>query len=257
MQIGISTASFYPLYTERGLAKLASWGVPAAEVFINCAAELEEDYLKEQRRAADDAGMRILSVHPYTSGQEPLLFFSAYKRRLAEGMELYRRYCHAANLLGAEVVVFHGDRDGSALSEGERFHRMGELIRMGRGMGVDICQENVVRCVSRQPAFFVRLAEAVPEARFVYDIKQARMAGEDVYDFAETLGGRIAHLHLSDHDATRPCLPPGEGEMDYPRLFRILERSGFDGGGVVELYRDNFAGEDELRGAWAHLRSLA
>lgn len=103
---GLSTACFYPELTERGLMFAASIGAQAAEVFFNAPSELTDSFVRELRRIADGSGTRILSVHPFTSGLEPLLFFSGYRRRFCDGVELYKRYFHAANLLGANLLVF-------------------------------------------------------------------------------------------------------------------------------------------------------
>jgi len=105
---GISTACFYPQYTEDALRTLAGHFPECVEVFINAACELEPEYLRSLRQIAEDAGIKIISLHPYTSGLEPMFFFSNYDRRYDEGLELYKKMSQAANLLGAGIIVFHG-----------------------------------------------------------------------------------------------------------------------------------------------------
>ena len=41
---------------------------------------------------ADAAGARIVSLHPYSSGYEPFLLYSAYARRFEDGKALYTRF---------------------------------------------------------------------------------------------------------------------------------------------------------------------
>ena len=140
MLAGLSTACFYPELTERGLMFAASIGAQAAEVFFNAPSELTDSFVRELRRIADGSGTRILSVHPFTSGLEPLLFFSGYRRRFCDGVELYKRYFHAANLLGANLLVLHGDRRISQKPRSAYFDAFGELAGEGRAMGVTVAQ---------------------------------------------------------------------------------------------------------------------
>ncbi len=70
----------------------------AAEVFLNCAGELEPGYIKRLRSIADSGGVKILSVHPYACFMDPMMFFSSYDRRFGEGLDIYRRYFYAANI---------------------------------------------------------------------------------------------------------------------------------------------------------------
>lgn len=255
MLAGISTACFYPEVTERGLSYIAGLGAQAAEVFLNAASELEEGYLRELRQIADGGGTRILSVHPFTSGLEPLLFFSDYRRRFADGISFYQRYFHAANLLGAKIFVFHGDRRNSHHSRGRYFERFGELCEAGRRMGITVAQENVPRCAGYCPDFFTDMRAALPGARFVLDIKQCVRAGFTPGEMADAMGERLVHLHVSDHGARGDCLPLGQGELDLAALLRKVRGYGFDGGVMLELYRDSYGEYGELNGSYARILS--
>lgn len=246
MLAGISTACFYPMQTEKALAILAERHVSAAEVFINSHSELEEGYLLRLRRMADDAGIRLLAVHPFTSGMEPMLFFSKYSRRFEDGRDYYRKYYQAANILGAEIVVFHGNIAQFHMEIDEYFRRYDILLHDAAVMGVELCHENVSRCMGRSPVFFRDMARSLPHARFVLDVKQAVRAGEDVLAFVESMGKRIAHVHISDHNPEQDCLSIGRGVFHIPQFLSSLRLQGFAGGVVVELYRENFSGIVEL-----------
>lgn len=155
---------------------------------------------------ADGGGTRILSVHPFTSGLEPLLFFSDYRRRFADGIAFYQRYFHAANLLGAKLFVFHGDRRNTTRSRRFYFDRFAELCEAGRRMGVTVAQENVPRCAGYCPDFFTDMRAYLPGARFVLDIKQCVRAGYSPAEMADAMGEGLVHLHVSDHGARGDCL---------------------------------------------------
>lgn len=244
---GISTACVYPQETEQALRLLTDWGVAATELFFNAFCELEEPFLRGLSAMARAGGMRVLSVHPFTSGFEPLLLFSNYRRRTLDGFEIYKKYFHAANILGAEYVVIHGDFRGHNHPRSLYFDVFGELMEHGRRMGVTVIQENVSRCTSFTPDFFAEMAAYLPDARFVLDTKQCVRAGVEVADMARAMGGRVCHIHISDHDEEQECLPVGKGVFDLTGFLRNLRLdSGFDGGVIQELYRDNYGALDEL-----------
>ena len=246
MLAGISTACLYPELTERALDTILRFGIQSTELFFNAFSELNPNYLRELRQRADDCGTRILSIHPFTSAMEPLLFFSGYYRRFEDGLEFYKQYFEAANLLGAEILVFHGDRREAQRPYESYFDRFAMLMEAGRRMGVTVAQENVPRCASWQPHFFEQMRRALPQARFVLDVKQCLRGGFSAEEMAQAMGDGLVHVHLSDHCAGQDCLPIGKGDMNLPRLLQQFRKQGFDGGVILELYRNNYRDFSEL-----------
>ncbi|MDR2932317.1 MAG: sugar phosphate isomerase/epimerase [Oscillospiraceae bacterium] len=181
------------------------------------------------------------------------VFFSDYERRFHEGREFYKKYYAACNQLGADIVVFHGAFSTYSGSMEQYFERLGLLIQDAKEQGVDLCHENVSRCVSRTPAFFEDLIKAIPEARFVFDVKQAVRAGEDVMNFAKILGKRVRHIHLSDHDDSNSCLVPSRGTFNIPEFLIAMKESGAVSGAVVEVYSQNYRDNVELYIGYQHL----
>ena len=70
MSVGISTACFYPAATEEALRCVAEAGAKVTEVFFNSPSELESDFLRRISSIASDSGIRIRSIHPFTSFAE-------------------------------------------------------------------------------------------------------------------------------------------------------------------------------------------
>lgn len=250
---GISTACFYPMTTEESLEQIIGLRPACVEVFLNALEELRPDYLEKLRARAEAAGCRIVSVHPYYSGMEPLLFFSQYERRFAEGVELYKRFFQAAASLGADVVVFHGDHKQSRLPRDAYFERFSRLWQEAARAGVSLCQENVERYTSRSAGFFADMAAALPQVEYILDVKQAVRSGEDPLALAHAMAGRVRHVHMSDHDGGRDCLIPGGGSFNIGEFLSKIANAGFDGGVIVELYRENFADIVELSRGFEHL----
>lgn len=257
MKAGISTSCFYPQTPEEAVAYLSACRIPNIEIFVNSFFELGKDYLKELGVVLRHGGVHVLSIHPFTCGMEPILFFSDYERRVEDGLEMYRHYFQAANELGAKILVLHGDRRGSNCSEERYFERFSRLARLGKEFGVTVAQENVERCRSGELSFLRRMKEALGmEAQFVLDVKQARRSGEDPMTFLETLGENICHLHISDGGTAGDCLPIGRGEMDFAAFFEKLRELQYEGGVILELYRQNYNGREELIQSYEKLREM-
>ncbi|MDD2955918.1 MAG: sugar phosphate isomerase/epimerase [Oscillospiraceae bacterium] len=252
MKTGISTSSYYPLETLEALKSLGKAGVGSTELFFNSASELTDRYVDELKAVAKHYGVRVVSVHPFTSGFEPFLFFSNYPRRLEDGRRFYEQYFRAAQRLGAEICVLHGDHHGGRLSEEEYFERFALLSDDARRYGVTLAQENVARCRCREPGFVRRMSAALGEkAAFVLDLKQALRSGTDAYSMAQAMGNRLLHVHVSDSGPAGDCLAPGNGNFDFARFFQTTASLGYQGSWMIELYRENYPTEREL------LKSLA
>lgn len=247
MEIGASTANFYPERTEDALDHVLACGFRALEVFVNTEMELSPRFIRMLRQKADAAGSRIVSLHPYSSGYEPFLLYSAYTRRFEDGKKLYARFFETAAELGASMVVMHGDRLDSVLPMEESISRFEELYDCGAKYGVRLVQENVVRFRSSDLVYLRAMRDKLGEkAHFVLDLKQAARCGHALGDVMEAMRGHIVHVHVSDRDSKRDCLPPGRGETDFPHLLSGLKEQGFDGVLTVELYRNNFEKAQEL-----------
>lgn len=257
MEVGISTACFYPEPTEKGLEKVVRAGIPAAEVFLNTFSEAEPDFIGQLREILKQGDTRVLSLHPFTGWMEPMLFFTGYQRRFQDGLELFKRLSEAALMLGTDLLVFHGDNfhaDRSPESYAECF---GRLFETGKQCGVRIVQENVCRCASKNPELFPALIHQIPDCGFTLDVKQALRSGVTAMEVYEKMGGHLAHLHLSDSSPQETCLLPGEGTFDFRRFFERLRQDGYRGNAVVEVYHHNFREEKTLFDSVWYLRKIA
>jgi sugar phosphate isomerase/epimerase len=252
MRSGISTACLYPMELEKALPTLISMDFHLFEVFINTFSELNPEYVKDLKRMADDSGSTVKSVHPFTSGFESFLLFSEYDRRFEDGLEFYKKYFQAANLLGAQILVLHGQRSDkhSRNTEKAYFDHYARLFSLGKTFGITAAQENVNLFRSDDPEFITRMREYLgSECAFVLDIKQAVRAGEDPYAMCAAMGERIVHVHINDNKPTADCLLPGCGTMNFCVLKRQLLEFGYTGDLIIEVYRRSFGHLQELKSA--------
>ncbi len=81
-----------------------------------------------------------------------------------------------------------------------------------------------------------------------YDIYHAIRMGEDPFSFIAEHGQDISHLQIADVPGRHQ---PGTGDVDFARLFRIVDESGYDGWVSLEYIPDG-ATED----GFGHLREL-
>lgn len=255
MKTGISTSCFYPMNTEIALRTLCEMGVEHTEIFINSAQELKPAFLRQIKEMLDEFGVHATALHPFSSGIEPIYFFSDYERRFLDGIELYKQYFDAAARLGAQLVVFHGDRKENSHTAEHYFERFYKLSQIAKAMGVVLAQENVERCRSRSPRFIRKMRQALPEARFVLDNKQALRSGCDLYEMLDAMGDALVHVHVSDNSPTQDCLPPGLGQLDFRRYFDALCALGYDGAIILEIYRSNFLKARDLYTSYKFLSS--
>ena len=247
MSIGVSTSCYYPLATEDALEKVASLGVKTCEIFFNSFSELEKPFLDELCHVKDEYGICVPSVHPFFSFAEPYLLFSEYERRFLDTVELYKKYFEAANVLGAKLLVLHGGKEPSAVHEELYFERFAKLLEVGQTFGIITAQENVVHYRSQSPDFLWRMKKTIGEdLKVVLDIKQTVRAGYSPFEFIEKLTNTIAHIHISDSNNRCDCLPPGEGNFDFSRLFAAMRALGYKGDYIIELYRHSFEHDSQI-----------
>ncbi len=249
MEIGASTSCFYPLETEKALEKVIETGFKKAEIFFNSSSELEPDFVLEMKKQADDAGMRIVSVHPFSSALENTCIFGEYQRRYDDFIDLYKKHFHAAALLGAKYVVIHGalSRQRRDIPKEHYFSRFASLVELGKQEGITVCQENVVRFLSESLDFLKEMRSVLGnDFNMVFDIKQAIRSGYNPFDVLSEMKNEIVHVHMSDSNSENDCLPPGRGNFDYARLFSELNKVGYKGDYVIEIYSKGFEVQKEL-----------
>ena len=260
MNIGISTACFYPMETEKALSALAENGVKSVEIFFNADCELEGDIYTEIKRTVSENEISVLSVHPYTSAIETMTLFGDYPRRLTAILDVYNRYFEIMNDLGAKIFVLHGALKSAhflKLPDGEKLYleRYSMLHELGKKQGITVAQENVSYCKSGDPDFLRKMRNELGEnCAFVLDVKQALRSGLDVFEVMDIMGGRLAHCHLSDNTPDHDCVPVGKGRLDFGEFARKLKNINYSGGIILELYSSGFEHLSELMESVAYMK---
>lgn len=256
-RIGISSACFYPDDTEEALLRCISLGFKNIEVFINTFSELELPFLTNLRKIADDAGVKIVAIHPFTSGFEYLMFFSAQKKRALEAAEMYRTYFRAATALGADFVVFHGDKLSAPFFGMERYCEVfSHVSELAKKDGVILAHECVSTARGGNPEFIDEVHKCLGSGniKFVFDLKQVVRGGFDPYAMLSAMGDDIVHVHINDY-AENKCRLPYAGSLDVDGIIKTIEKTGYSGKYIIEVYRNNFESDSEIIKAADIIRS--
>lgn len=247
MITGVSTASLYPMETEKALRRLAENNVRNMEIFINTDCELRDPYVSEMLDIIRAYGLNIVSVHPYSCAIEPMMLFTAYERRVNDILGYYRRFFEFMNKVGAKYFILHGNKRGNPFPEEKSFERFARLQTAANEFGVSVLQENVARCTAGSLDSMLRMREQIGElAMYVLDTKQAVRAGESPVEIAGKLGDSIKHIHYSECSEKFDCVAYGEGKPLAKELFSALKSSGFNGAVMIELYAESFSGGAEF-----------
>ncbi len=259
VDIGLSSACFYPLETEKSIIRAGETGAKTIEIFMNADSEFEPAFVKNMADMCNSYGMRVASVHTMGSFTESYHLFSSYKRRFFEAKDSsFKRHFDVMHTLGAEFLVLHGIKKPGSIPDEEYFDRFGELTLMGKAEGLKVCQENVVHYRSESPDFLLRMGEYIgDDFNMVFDIKQSIRTGINPFEYAEKLHKYIKHIHISDHNDVSDCFVPCKnGTFDFKRFFDMMKSYGYSGDFIIELYENGFESDKELTFAIEELKKL-
>ena len=125
-------------------------------------------------------------------------------------------------------------------SMGHLVDRVGDLAAHAERAGVVVGVEPHVGAALHRPEQALWLLQQVdsPALTIHFDISHFNVQGFDMDAVVAQLAPHSAHTHVKDERGLAPnheFLIPGEGEMDYPRYLRAMDRAGYTGHIVVEV----------------------
>lgn len=254
MNIGVSTASYYPLETEVAFEKIGKAGIKHSEIFFNAKCELKPAFTDMLLDIKDRYGITVAAVHPTMSLAESFMIFSAYERRFYEALEDYERYSEIAANLGARYIIMHGGKPNGILSDEEYCERYMMLKDATLKNGVTVLQENVVHHRSGDIEFLRSMRDILgDDAEVCFDIKQSVRCGYDPIQLLTEFHSNIKHLHISDHTVSSDCMLPLSGGFDFKNFFRILNSFEYKGSCIIEVYRDAYKNYEEITKSYLKL----
>lgn len=265
MQVGMSTASLFGKYMVEDIpAQLQAYGVQICEIFLNSFCEYEPEFIDLLVERVREAGLRVYSVHAMATQFEPQLF-STHIRQRQDAWNTFERVLRAGQRLGASHYVMHGPASLGGVVKHVEFSRIGpithDLCEMAHHYGIRVAWENVSWGLYCRPEFGPALLEAAQSEHlcFTLDIKQAARSGYSPLAYLERMGSAVENLHICDYrqegDRIRPRLP-GQGECDYAALREGLQRAGYRGPALFEIYSDLYDTEEQLLQSYAYVKRL-
>lgn len=258
MKIGISTASLFPeKHSEDAAQIIKDLGADVAEIFLSTFYEYRPEFSKAL--APKIEGLEVNSLHTMPLNFEPNLFNSTRRVR-GDGFYWLDQVARSAQLLKCPDYTFHGFvRTAGVRHDDMGFigERIAEAYYFARGYNLSLCLENTAHYAYNRPGFFKEVKSRCPEIAGVFDIKQARRSGYPYAMYIEEMAGSVGYAHLSDVDADGRCCLPGKGIYDFNEVLKRLKGAGFDGNIIIEVYRGDYGGFEELKESLEFLKEIA
>ncbi|MCM3660670.1 sugar phosphate isomerase/epimerase [Georgenia satyanarayanai] len=231
----LSTSSCYPSSTESCFADAARLGYDGVEVMVWKWPETRD--ARRLSELAETYGVPVMSIHSPTLLLTQRVWGTDPWGKIDRSVEL-------AEAVGAEAVVVHPpfrwQRDYAAgFVEG--------IARRQAATEVKLAVENMfpwkarAKDGSRTKERHAYLPHWDPVGlgyeHVTLDLSHAGVAGQDSLEVARRLGGRLAHLHLTDSTGSNrdEHLAPGRGSQPCEEVLRALPELGFTGSIAVEV----------------------
>lgn len=118
---------------------------------------------------------------------------------------------------------------------------LGPIAEMARSYGLRLVLENF-KAPFDSVRVFKRILKAVPGLGLHLDVGHANLGGAGTLAFCRMLGGKLAHVHLSDNRGREDDhMPVGAGNIDWATVISALRATGYDGNITLEVFTDTDA----------------
>lgn len=195
---------------------------------------------REIRRALDDHGLSVWSIGSPTGKIKISDDFAPH-------FDSFRHQLELADILGAKhyrLFSFY-ETDESASCFDRVCERLERFVDASRGSDMVLCHENEKGIYGDIASRCVKLHQAIPALKAVFDPANFLQCGEVILPAWEKLAPYVEYLHIKDCNAEGKVVPPGSGLGNLPEL---LKRYAAQGGSVctLEPHLTKFIGLDKL-----------
>jgi sugar phosphate isomerase/epimerase len=188
--------------------------------------EKPSDDLADCCRRLEEAGLKVILHGPFMDlnpgALDPLVRDATLHR--------FHRTLEIARSVKTHLVVFHpgfdrwryGGRSEPWLEASLAFWPA--LVQQAADQGCPLALENIFDESPEPLASLIREIDS-PWLGHCFDVGHWHLFSKvSLEEWVSALGDRLVHLHLHDNDGTSDAhLPAGEGNIDFPVVFRILE----------------------------------
>ncbi len=166
-----------------------------------------------------------------------------------------RREIDFAHNLGAQTLVLHPVCFG-LVTEDDRpdWPEIVRILDYAAKFGVQLAMENIKDSIWTLDRILDKIGDDPAETNLAIciDIGHANLSTDagrhPVTNYLERYAGQLSHLHLHDnHGESDDHLIPGEGNVDWPSVFEVLESIDFSGTAVLESHQEGITPQEGLR----------
>jgi len=131
------------------------------------------------------------------------------------------------------VIHFHTVKPAPTDEKMAMLHRLQEKANE---YSIILCLENTEEDINTLQNIY----NILPDLRFCLDIGHANLFSNDPVDFIAAFGDRLEHVHIHDNNGGDSedfdiHLCPGEGSIDFERVFQALKSVDYHGTMTLEL----------------------
>ncbi|HEY6322682.1 MAG TPA: sugar phosphate isomerase/epimerase family protein [Thermoanaerobaculia bacterium] len=266
--VGLSTGCFFQRGILDCLEEIRGAGFSRIEV---CSFPRHLDYHDREACERTAARIRELAITPesfHAPFAETIDITALDSGERQAALAELLRAAEAAAILGARHFVIHPGPEKSGLPHCERLARMenavGVLDRVAarcRELGTALLLENMLPHLfsgAVRDLLWLLGAMKTIDVGICLDTGHAFLSG-DLHDVVHKLSGHLRMVHASDNRRQfDDHLPPGDGDIPWPLLWRQLDASGFRGTVILEIAgrgstEDILAGAQRSRAFLQHL----
>jgi sugar phosphate isomerase/epimerase len=216
-------------------------GLDGVEIYDQFLGSFEPTCVERMASQVRDRGLEVSMLTGYGDLARPEGASSALApgKRRSDAIGEVKRNVDAAVRLGTRIVRVVGgmwpekpNRD-SVLSDVAAGLR--ECVAYARPKGIWLAFEDHPQVGTRIEDFVEILRRAgTDDLKVNLDTSNPLVSGDDPVRLAELVKDRVVHVHVSDRRADLKHVVTGTGVVNFPAIFRILRRAGFDGWLSVE-----------------------
>ena len=220
-------------HTLETIEEILAEGFKALEITLPCSGGLEEE--QAWGNLAKERDLVLLGHGPNEGNPRDLDHLTN------KTLPMFKKTLEAAGRLGVSILTLHFNVDSRWLPPETivgKIDLLNRIVRWGTDLNVHINLENL----SETAVDLKKALLKVPNLGITLDVGHAMLTHSmsTAPDIIRELFDRISHLHLHDNNGGKSVrddlhLIPGEGQVAFSELFRMLRERDYNGTATLEL----------------------
>lgn len=277
MKLAFSTNAFVEYPVAEAVVRIAAAGYDGVELLADAPhlypCSLSDSDLAELTATLDRCGLSVANINANTAmGYYGRRFWEPlFEPSLANPDEAARKWrieyskqcIDLAGILGCRNVSLTSGRMVPGINPDKALELLQDsletVLAHAEKVGVRIGMEYEPGLLVERCEELLVLIEtmASPFLGANLDLGHSHVLGEDPETVIASLSSRIFNIHLEDiHDRKHFHLIPGQGEVNFPKLFETLRKYAYDGFITVELYTYPHEPDQAARQSFCYLQKL-